>query len=85
LDRRLGGSQSRSGHDGEEKTSQLPPHIETPIIQPIAIPTEQPGSLMWCFPKGKEKKEKKGKERKGKERKGKERKGKERKFLTKLL
>jgi hypothetical protein len=28
LDRRLGGPQSRSGHDGEEKNSQPPPGIE---------------------------------------------------------
>jgi hypothetical protein len=28
LDRRLGGPQSRSGRDGEEKNSQLPPEIE---------------------------------------------------------
>jgi hypothetical protein len=28
LDRRLGGPQSRSGHGGEEKDSQLPPGIE---------------------------------------------------------
>jgi hypothetical protein len=28
LDRRLGGHQSRSGHDGEEKNSQPPPGIE---------------------------------------------------------
>jgi len=28
LDRRLGGSQSRSGRGGEEKNSQLPPGIE---------------------------------------------------------
>jgi hypothetical protein len=29
LDRRLGGLQSRSGSDGEEKNSQPPPRIET--------------------------------------------------------
>jgi hypothetical protein len=28
LDRRLGGSQNRSGRGGEEKNSQLPPGIE---------------------------------------------------------
>jgi hypothetical protein len=44
LDRRLGGPQSRSGHGGEEKNSQLPPGIEpcnpgrpAPIL--VAIPT----------------------------------------------
>jgi hypothetical protein len=36
LDRRLDGLQSRSGHGGEEKNSQLLPGLETPIIQPIA-------------------------------------------------
>jgi hypothetical protein len=36
LDRRLGGSKSRSGHGGEEKNSQLLPGLETPIIQPVA-------------------------------------------------
>jgi hypothetical protein len=36
LDRRLGGSQSRSGHGGEEKNSQSLPGIEPPIIQPVA-------------------------------------------------
>jgi hypothetical protein len=36
LDRRLGGSQSRSGCGGEEKNFQPPPGIEprTPIFQP---------------------------------------------------
>jgi hypothetical protein len=28
LDRRLGGPQNRSGHDGEEKNSHAPPGIE---------------------------------------------------------
>jgi hypothetical protein len=36
LDRRLGGSQSRSGRGGEEKNSQPLPGIEPPIIQPLA-------------------------------------------------
>jgi hypothetical protein len=31
LDRRLGGPQSRSGHGGEEKNSQLLPGFETPV------------------------------------------------------
>jgi hypothetical protein len=38
LDRRLGGTQSRSGHGGEEKIPS--PHREsnprTPIVQPVA-------------------------------------------------
>jgi hypothetical protein len=33
LDRRLGGSQSRSGRGGEEKNSQPLPRLEPPIIQ----------------------------------------------------
>jgi hypothetical protein len=33
LDRRLGGSQSRSGR-GDEKNSQLQPGLEPPIVQP---------------------------------------------------
>jgi hypothetical protein len=36
LDRRLGGSQSRSEHGGEEKSSQLLPGLEPPIIQLVA-------------------------------------------------
>jgi hypothetical protein len=36
LDRRLGGPQSRSERGGEEKNSQLPPELESPIIQPVA-------------------------------------------------
>jgi hypothetical protein len=36
LDRRLSGSQCRSGRDGEEKNSQLRPGLEPPIIQPEA-------------------------------------------------
>jgi hypothetical protein len=36
LDRRLSGSQSRSGRGGEEKNSQLLPGLKTPIIQPVA-------------------------------------------------
>jgi hypothetical protein len=35
LDRRLGGSQSRSGLGGEEKNSQLLPGLEPPIIRPV--------------------------------------------------
>jgi len=35
LDRRLGGSQSRSGHGGEEKNFQPLPGLEPPIIQPV--------------------------------------------------
>jgi hypothetical protein len=34
LDRRMGGPQSRYGHGGEEKNSQLLPGLELPIIQP---------------------------------------------------
>jgi hypothetical protein len=34
LHRRLGGPQSRSGRGGEEKNSQLPPGLESPIIRP---------------------------------------------------
>jgi hypothetical protein len=37
LDRRLGGTQSRSGHGGEEKTSQPLPGFEPPTIQPVVI------------------------------------------------
>jgi len=37
LDRRLGGPESRAGHGGEEKNSQLLPGLEPPIIQPSAI------------------------------------------------
>jgi hypothetical protein len=36
MDRRLGGSQSRSGHGGEEKNSYPLPGLEHPIIQPVA-------------------------------------------------
>jgi hypothetical protein len=36
LDRRMGGSQSRSGGGGEEKNSQPLPGLEPPIIQPVA-------------------------------------------------
>jgi hypothetical protein len=36
LDRRLGGPQSRSGRDGEEKNSQPLRRLEPPIIQPIS-------------------------------------------------
>jgi hypothetical protein len=36
LDRRLGGSQNRSGRGGEEKNSQPLAGLETPIIQPVA-------------------------------------------------
>jgi hypothetical protein len=34
--RRLGGPQSQSGHDGEEKNSRSLPGLEPLIIQPIA-------------------------------------------------
>jgi hypothetical protein len=34
LNRRLGGPQSRSEHDGEEKNSQPLPGLESPIIHP---------------------------------------------------
>jgi hypothetical protein len=34
--RRLGGSQSRSGHDVDEKNSQPQPGLEPPTIQPVA-------------------------------------------------
>jgi hypothetical protein len=36
LDRKLGGTQRRSGRGGEEETSQLLPGLEPPIIQPVA-------------------------------------------------
>jgi hypothetical protein len=36
LDRRLDGSQSRSGRGGEDKNSQPMPGLEPPIIQPAA-------------------------------------------------
>jgi hypothetical protein len=36
MDRRLGGSQSQSGHGGEEKNSQPLSGLEPPIIQPVA-------------------------------------------------
>jgi hypothetical protein len=36
LNRRLGGSQSRSGRGGKEKNSQTLPGVEPPIIQPVA-------------------------------------------------
>jgi hypothetical protein len=35
LDRRLDGTQGRSGHRGEEKNSQFLPGFEPPIIQPL--------------------------------------------------
>jgi hypothetical protein len=49
LDRRLGGPQSRSGRDGEEKNSQPLPGLEPPIIQPIAqlYTTELSQLLVW--------------------------------------
>jgi hypothetical protein len=45
LDRRLGGSQSRSGRGGEEKNIQPPPEIEPynserPTRNLVVIPTE---------------------------------------------
>jgi hypothetical protein len=52
LERRLSGTQSRSGRGGEEKNSQPPPGLEPPIIQPVAqrhtaeltqFPGTQPG------------------------------------------
>jgi hypothetical protein len=36
LDRRLGGPQSRSGRNGDEKNSQPLPELEPSIIQPVA-------------------------------------------------
>jgi hypothetical protein len=36
LDRRLDGTQNRSGLGGEEKNSQPSPKLEPPIIQPVA-------------------------------------------------
>jgi hypothetical protein len=36
LDRRLGGTQSLSGHGGEEKNSQPLPGLEPRIILPVA-------------------------------------------------
>jgi hypothetical protein len=36
LDRKLGGSQSRSGHSDEKKNSQPLPGLKPPIIQPVA-------------------------------------------------
>jgi len=46
LDRKLGGPQSRSGHNGEEKNSQPLPRLEIPLIQPIdqRYTAELPGS-----------------------------------------
>jgi hypothetical protein len=43
LDRRLGGNQSRSGHGGEEKNSQLLPGLEHTIIQltKMVLPLEE--------------------------------------------
>jgi hypothetical protein len=40
--RRLGGSQSRSGRYGEEKSSLRLPQVETwsPSLKPVAVPTE---------------------------------------------
>jgi hypothetical protein len=45
FDRRLGGSQSRSGRGGEEKNSQPQPGLEPPIIQPVA-----PALYHWAMP-----------------------------------
>jgi len=42
LDRRMGGPQSRSEHGGEEKSSQPLSGLESPIIQPSAIPLSYP-------------------------------------------
>jgi hypothetical protein len=36
LDRRLGGLQSQSGRDGEEKNSQSLPGLEPLIVQPVS-------------------------------------------------
>jgi hypothetical protein len=36
LDRRLGGPQNQSGHDGEKKNSHFLPGLEPAIIQPVA-------------------------------------------------
>jgi hypothetical protein len=37
LDRRLGGPQSRSGHSGEEKNSNMAPaENQTPVVQIVA-------------------------------------------------
>jgi hypothetical protein len=48
LDRRLGGPQSRSGLDGEEKNSQPPPRLEPPIIQPVVQRyTTELSRLLW--------------------------------------
>jgi hypothetical protein len=46
LGRRLDGPQSRSGRGGEEKSSQLLPGLEPPIIQSVAqhYTTELSGS-----------------------------------------
>jgi hypothetical protein len=40
LDRRLGGPQSQSGRNGEEKKNLALARNQTPAIQPIAILTE---------------------------------------------
>jgi hypothetical protein len=47
----MGGSQSQSGHGGEERNSQLQPGLELPFILPVAqrCITEYQGS----FPGGK--------------------------------
>jgi hypothetical protein len=36
LDRKLGGTQNRSGRGGEEKNSHSLPGLEPPIIQPVS-------------------------------------------------
>jgi hypothetical protein len=47
LDRKLGGSQSRSGNNSEGKNSQHLPGLEPPIIQPVthSILLSHPGFL----------------------------------------
>jgi hypothetical protein len=49
LDRRLGESQSRSGHGGEDKIFQPLPGLEPPIIQPVvqSYTTELSRLLGW--------------------------------------
>jgi hypothetical protein len=57
LDRRLSGSQSRSGRGGEEKNSQLPPGIEPyntdrPVRSPALYRLSYHGSPVEVIPQG---------------------------------
>jgi hypothetical protein len=49
LDRRLGGSQGRYGHSGEEKNSKPLPGLEPPIIQLVAQSYTTEPSLKHTF------------------------------------